>query len=105
MVRFDLRPARTNCQRRLASHHCGGDDGHLVDLVGIAATAKVVDGSSQTLQDGAQSLVATQTLGDLVTDVAGLDGGEDEGVGVAGNGRAGEIQSNYTIAAVMMAIL
>ena len=61
-------------------HQCGGDDGHFVDLVGIAATGQVIDGSSQTLQDGAQSFVAAQTLCDLVADVASLDGGEDEGV-------------------------
>ena len=61
-------------------YHCGGDDSHLVDLVGIAAAAQVVDGSGQTLQDGAVGLEAAQTLGDLVADVAGLDCGEDEGV-------------------------
>ena len=65
------------------SHHCSGDDGHLVDLVSVAATGQVIDGSGQALQDGAVGLEAAQTLGDLVADVAGLDGGEDEGVGIA----------------------
>ena len=70
-------------------HHCSGDDSHLVDLVGIAAAGQIVDGSSQTLQDGAVSLKATQTLCDLIADVASLDGGEDEGVGIACHGEPG----------------
>ena len=60
----------------------GSDQAHLVDLVCVAATGQVVDGSVQALQDGAVSCVAAQTLGDLVADVAGLDAGEDEGVGL-----------------------
>ena len=35
----------------------------------------------QTLQDGAVSCITTQTLSDLIADVAGLDAGEDKGVG------------------------
>ena len=66
-------------------YHCAGDDGHFVDLVGVAATGQVVNGSSQTLQNGAVSLETAQALSDLVTDVTGLDGGEDKGVSVAGN--------------------
>ena len=62
-------------------YQSSGDDSHLVDLVSVAATGQVVDGSSQTLQDGAVSFVAAQTLCDLVADVAGFDGGEDKGVG------------------------
>ena len=72
--------------------HCSGDDSHLVDLVCVAAAGQVVDGSSQTLQDGAVSLETAQTLSDLVADIAGLDGGEDEGIGVACNRGAGELQ-------------
>ena len=74
------------------SGESGGDDGHLVDLVGVAAAGEVVDGGVQTLQDGAVSGEAAQTLGDLVADVAGFDAGEDEGVGVAGHGGAGELE-------------
>ena len=74
------------------SNHSSGDDSHLVDFLSIAAAAQGIDGSSQTLQDGAQSLVTAQTLCDLVADVTSFDGGEDEGVGVAGNGGAGELQ-------------
>ena len=73
-------------------YHCGGDNGHLVDLVSVAATGQIIDGRGQALQDGAVGLEAAQALGDLVADVAGLDVGEDEGVGVAGHGRAGELQ-------------
>ena len=42
-------------------------------------------GGVQTLQDGAVSLKGTQTLGDLVADIAGVDVREDEGVGMAGH--------------------
>ena len=65
--------------------HAGGDDGHLVDLVGVAAAGEVVDGSVQTLKDGSVGFVAAETLCDLVADVAGLDEREDEGVGLAGD--------------------
>ena len=68
-----------------------GDDGHLVDLFGVAAAAEVVDRRVQTLQDGAVRGVAAETLGDLVADVAGLDLREDEGVGIAGDLAAGEL--------------
>ena len=70
----------------------GGDDGHGVDLLGVAAAAEVVDGGIQAQQDGAVGVKAAQTLGDLVADVARVDVGEDEGVGVAGHGGAGELQ-------------
>ena len=32
-------------------HHRGGDDGHLVDLVGVAATGQVVDGRGHEISD------------------------------------------------------
>ena len=38
----------------------GSDQAHLVDLVCVAATRQVVDGSVQALQDGAVSCVAAQ---------------------------------------------
>ncbi|CAN4006297.1 translation initiation factor IF-3, partial [Dysosmobacter welbionis] len=63
----------------------GSDDGHGVDLLGVAAPGQIVDGGVQTLQDGAVSLKGTQTLGDLVADIAGVDVREDEGVGMAGH--------------------
>ena len=69
-------------QPGVSSGLAGGDEAHLVDLVGVAATGQVVDGSIQALQDGAVGSVAAQTLCDLVADVAGLDAGEDEGVGL-----------------------
>ena len=74
------------------SDQSGSDQSHLVDLIRIAATGQVVDGSIQPLQDGTVSLIATQTLCDLVADVAGIDIGEDEGVGIAGNLAAGSLQ-------------
>ena len=72
--------------------HTSGDDGHGVDLISVAAAGQIVDGSIQTLQDGAVGVVAAQTLSDLVADVTSLDQGEDEGVGIAGNLGAGELQ-------------
>ena len=39
----------------------GSDQAHLVDLVCVAATRQVVDGSVQALQDGAVSSIAAQT--------------------------------------------
>ena len=59
----------------------GSDQAHLVDFVSVAATGQVVDGCVQALQNGAVGSVAAQTLSDLIADVAGLDAGEDEGVG------------------------
>jgi hypothetical protein len=70
----------------------GGDDGHLVDLLGVAAAGEVVDGGVQALQDGAVGSEAAQALGDLIADVAGLDLREDEGVGIARDLGAGELQ-------------
>ena len=61
----------------------GSDEGHLVDLLGVAAAGQVVDRSVQALQNGAVSLEAAQTLCNLIADVAGVDVGEDEGVGIA----------------------
>ena len=72
-------------QPGVSSGLAGGDEAHLVDLVGVAATGQVVDGSVQALQDGAVGSVAAQTLCDLIADVAGLDAGEDEGVGLTGD--------------------
>ena len=56
----------------------GGDDGHGVDLLGVAAAGEVVDGSVQAQQDGAVGVEAAQALGDLIADVAGVDVGEDD---------------------------
>ena len=62
-----------------------GDDRHLVNLVSVAAAGQIVDRRIQALQNRAVSSVAAQTLSDLVADVAGLDAGEDEGVGLTGD--------------------
>ena len=42
-------------------------------------------GGVEALQDGAVSIKGTHALADLVADVAGVDVGEDEGVGMAGH--------------------
>ena len=39
-------------------------------------------GAFRPLQDGAVSCITAQTLSNLIADVAGLDAGEDEGVGL-----------------------
>ena len=78
--------------RNFNSDQCGGDQGHLVDLLGVAAARQIIDGGVQALQDGAVGLKAAQTLGNLVADVAGVDVGEDKGVGVTGNLGAGSLQ-------------
>ena len=65
--------------------HPRSDDGHLIDLLGVAAPGEVVDGGVEALEDGAVGLIAAQALGDLVADAAGLNVGEDEGVSVAGH--------------------
>lgn len=70
----------------------GRDDGHFVDLVGIAAPAQVVDGRVQALEDGAVGFIAAQALCNLIADVAGLDAREDEGIGIARDLGAGELQ-------------
>ena len=47
-------------------HKGGRDDGHLVDLVGVAAAGEVVDRGVQAEQDGAVGVEVAETLGDLV---------------------------------------
>ena len=71
--------------RRSVRAQAGGDDGHGVDLLGIAAAGQVVDGGVQTLQDGAVSGERAHPLADLVADVAGVDVRENEGVGMTGH--------------------
>ena len=61
----------------------GGDNGHRIDLLRVAAAGEVVDGGVQAEQDGAVGVEVAETLGDLVADVARVDVGEDESVGVA----------------------
>ena len=78
--------------RDFNSDQRGGDQGHLVDLLGIAAAGQVVDGGVQALENGAVGFKAAQALGNLVADVAGVDVGEDEGVGIAGDLGAGSLQ-------------
>ncbi len=61
-----------------------GDNCHGVDLLGVAAAGEVVDRRVQTEQDRAVGVEGAEALGDLVADVAGVDVGEDKGIGVAG---------------------
>ena len=60
----------------------GGDDGHGVDLLGIAAAGEVVDRGVQTQQNGSIGVKAAQALGNLITDVAALMLGKTKGVGI-----------------------
>ena len=62
------------------SGQCSRDDGHGVDFQSVAASGEVVDLCVQAEKDGAVSIEVTETLCDLVTDVACVDVGEDEGV-------------------------
>ena len=55
----------------------------------ITAPGEIVNGGVEAQEDGAVSLKGTQTLGDFVADVAGVDVGEDKGVGIAGYLRVG----------------
>jgi len=90
-----LQPSSRLSESRKGLCQCGGDDGHLVNLIGIAATGEVVDGSIQALQNGAVCGKATQTLCNLIANVAGLNFGEDKGVCVACHGGAGELQLTH----------
>ena len=62
----------------------GGDDGHGVDLLGVAAAGEVVDRGVQTQQNGSIGVKAAQALGNLITNVARINVGENKGVGIAG---------------------
>ena len=83
-------------KRQSVLAQAGGDDGHGVDLLGVAAAGEVVDGGVQALQDGAVGVKGAQALGDLVADVAGVDVREDEGVGVAGHLGVGALGVGHT---------
>ena len=83
-TRTPFRASSQLCRKGSVVAQAGGDDGHGVDLLGVAAAAEVIDGGVQALQDGAVGVEAAHALADLIADVAGVDVGEDEGVGVAG---------------------
>ena len=57
----------------------GGNDGHGVDLLGVASPGEVVDRGVQALQDRAVGREAAEALRDLIADIAGFDAREDEG--------------------------
>ena len=65
----------------------GNDDG-LINLIDIAAARKVVNRSSNTLEDWTYSGAAGETLNKLVADIACLKARENEGVAMAGNSAA-----------------
>ena len=50
-----------------------GDDDGLVDVFGEAAAREVVDGGSETLEDGTYCLYAAETLDELIGDVANFE--------------------------------
>ena len=66
-------------ERLVAGHDDGVDD-----VFYSGSAAEVVDGSCQALEDRAYGAGAGETLYELIGDVARLERGEDEGVGVAG---------------------
>ena len=65
----------------------GNDDG-LINLIDIAAARKIVDRSSNTLEDWTYSGAASETLNKLVADIACLKAWEYEGVAMASDGAA-----------------
>ncbi len=67
----------------------GGDEGGGVDVVGGAAAGEVVEGFGEALEEGAVGGGAAEAFDEFVADVAAVEVGEDEGVGVSGDGRAG----------------
>ena len=72
------------------------DNCHLVNLFRIAAAGQVVDWCVQTLKDRTKCLNSTQTLCNLIADVAGIDIWEDEGVCMTCNSRAPYLVSATT---------
>ena len=63
------------------SNGLGGGHCHEVDyIICAAAPRKVVHGTGQSLENGADGLHATQSLGNLVADISRLEIGEDEHV-------------------------
>src|SRR5699024_4941448 len=54
------RPGRGGIFPLLYLGQGGGDDGHLIDLLGVAAAGEVVYGSVQALQDGAVGVEAAE---------------------------------------------
>lgn len=67
----------------------GGDGGDGDDIVHGAAAAKVIDGLGAALKERAVSLSFGEALGELVTNIAGVEIREDEDVGFAGDRAAG----------------
>ena len=66
-----------------------GDADVAEDVFGGATAGEVVDGFGHALDDGAEGGGAAEALDQFVADVAGLEVGEDEDVGVALDGAAG----------------
>ena len=70
----------------------GGDGDDANDIAGGATAREVVDRLGDALEDGAVGLGATEALDELVADVAGLEVGEHEDVGVTRDLALGGLQ-------------
>ena len=79
------------CVHRLA----GGDCDHLVDVIHGAAAAEIVDRAGDTLEDRSDGVGVAEPLDELVADVADLEVGEYEDVGVACDLAAGSLLGAY----------
>lgn len=75
-------------------HDFDGQD----DVGGGATAGEVGNGKIEALEDGAGDMEAGDVLEGFVEDVTGVEVGDDEDVGMAGNGRIGEfLLSNFWI--------
>lgn len=61
------------------------------NVVDCAAARKVGNREVETLEDGAGDMEAGDLLEGLVEDVAGIEVGDDEDIGVTGDGGIGEL--------------
>lgn len=68
------------------SHDLDGED----DIIKGAAAREVRNGEVEALEDGAGDMEAGDVLKGFVEDVAGIEVGDDEDIGVAGDGGVGE---------------
>ena len=71
-----MSPASAGAFRIIRSGKRSCDDSHGVDFQSVAASGQVVDLRIQAQKDGAVSIEVTETLCDLVTDVACVDVGK-----------------------------
>lgn len=71
--------------------HDGGDSGDADDGLEVAVAGESVDGFGESDQDGSDDFHFAEVLHELVADVSGVEGGEDEDVGGIFEGAEGEV--------------